>query len=185
MSSSNIYQDALQRLEQAAKFASVEPESVERLRHPKSTLEMSIPVRMDNGSLKVFTGYRVRYNDSRGPTKGGIRYHPSVTLDEVRALAFWMTFKCALVNVPFGGGKGGVIVDPKSLSPMEVERLSRGFIKGAADFIGPDRDIPAPDVYTNAMIMGWMMDEYSIIKRSHMPGVITGKPIALGGSLGA
>lgn len=179
-----LFQDALSRLEHAAQFANVDPETIERLRHPKAILEVSIPVRMDDGTLRVFTGYRVRYDDSRGPTKGGIRYHPSVSLDEVKALAFWMTFKCALMGIPYGGGKGGIIVDPKTLSPMEVERLSRGFIQNIADFIGPDRDIPAPDVYTNAMIMGWMMDEYSTLVRRHSPAVITGKPIALGGSLG-
>jgi glutamate dehydrogenase (NADP+) len=139
---------------------------------------------MDDGSLQVFTGYRVRHEDTRGPTKGGIRYHPNVSLAEVKALAFWMTFKCAVVGIPFGGAKGGITANPKELSRLELERLSRGFIRRIADFIGPDTDIPAPDVYTNEMVMGWMMDEYSKIRRSHTPGVITGKPIALGGSLG-
>jgi len=139
---------------------------------------------MDDGSLKVFTGYRVRHDDTRGPTKGGIRYHPNVSLDEVKALAFWMTFKCAVVGVPFGGAKGGIIVDPKSLSRLEVERLSRAYVEQIVTFIGPDKDIPAPDVYTNEMIMGWMMDEYSKIMHKHTPGVFTGKPVALGGSLG-
>ncbi|MHC4144880.1 MAG: Glu/Leu/Phe/Val family dehydrogenase, partial [Planctomycetota bacterium] len=142
------------------------------------------PLRMDDGSLQVFTGYRVRHEDTRGPTKGGIRYHPNVSLAEVKALAFWMTFKCAVVGIPFGGAKGGITANPKELSRLELERLSRGFIRRIADFIGPDTDIPAPDVYTNEMVMGWMMDEYSKIRRSHTPGVITGKPIALGGSLG-
>lgn len=181
---SNTFADALARLDKAAKLASIDPEALERLRYPKAMLEVSIPVRMDNGSLQVFTGYRVRYDDTRGPTKGGIRFHPQVTLDEVKALAFWMTFKCAVVGIPFGGGKGGVIVDPKKLSRMELERLSRGYIEQIANFIGPSKDIPAPDVYTNAMIMGWMMDEYSKIVRDHSPSVITGKPIELGGSLG-
>ena len=151
---------------------------------PKAVLQVSIPVRMDDGSLRVFKGYRVRHNNHRGPTKGGIRYHPNVSLDEVKALAFWMTCKCAVVGIPYGGAKGGIIVDPRELSHMELERLSRGFIEEAANFIGPDVDIPAPDVYTNARIMGWMMDEYSKIKRQYSPAVITGKPIPLGGSLG-
>ncbi len=180
----SLFADALTHLDHAAEYLSVEPETLERLRHPKSALEINIPVRMDNGSLKIFKGFRVRHNDSRGPTKGGIRFHPNVSLDEVKALAFWMTIKCAIVGIPFGGGKGGVIVDPKALSRLEVERLSRGFVEQAVDFIGPTTDIPAPDVYTNAMIMGWMMDEYSKIMRSHLPGVITGKPVSMGGSLG-
>lgn len=180
----DLFADALRHLDQAAKYARVEPEILERLRHPQSCLEVAIPVRMDDGSLQIFRGFRVRHNDSRGPTKGGIRFHPNVSLSEVKALAFWMTLKCALVGVPFGGGKGGVIVDPKNLSRLEIERLSRGFIEQIADFIGPHTDIPAPDVYTNSMIMGWMMDEYSKIVRSHTPGVITGKPVSMGGSLG-
>lgn len=183
-SEDGLFAEATRRLEQAAKFVELNVEAVERLRHPKSVLEVSIPVRMDDGSLRMFQGYRVRHDDTRGPTKGGIRFHPQVNLDEVKALAFWMTCKCAVVGIPFGGGKGGVVVDPKQLSPMELERLSRGFIDQIADFIGPETDIPAPDVYTNAMIMGWMFDEYSKIRRQHTPAVITGKPIPLGGSLG-
>jgi glutamate dehydrogenase (NADP+) len=179
-----IYEQALSRLDKAASYANIDRESIEKLKHPKACLEVSIPVRMDNGSLTVFTGYRVHHNDVRGPTKGGIRFHPDVTLDEVKSLAFWMTIKCAVVGIPYGGGKGGVIVDPKQLSRMELERLSRGYIELIADFIGPDIDIPAPDVYTNAMIMGWMMDEYSKIARRLSPAVITGKPIPLGGSQG-
>lgn len=182
--SGNLFEDALLQLDEAAQYSLADPETLERLKHPQNALIVSIPVRMDDGSLKIFTGYRVRYNDSRGPTKGGIRFHPAVDLDEVKALSFWMTLKCAVVGLPFGGGKGGVTVDPKQLSRLELERLSRGYIEQIANFIGPHTDIPAPDVYTNAMIMGWMMDEYSKIVRSHSPGVITGKPIALGGSLG-
>lgn len=181
---SSIFENALSRLDKAAKYAQIDPEALERLKYPKAALEVSIPIRMDDGSLKVFTGYRVHHDNTRGPTKGGIRFHPNVSLDEVKALAFWMTFKCAVVGLPFGGGKGGVIVDPKTLSRMEIERLSRGFIEQIASFIGPTKDIPAPDVYTNSMIMGWMMDEYSKIMRTHAPDVITGKPIELGGSLG-
>ncbi len=179
-----LFSDAIKRLDQAAGIAQLDPEVVERLRHPKAILQVSIPVRMDDGSLRVFTGYRVRHDDTRGPTKGGIRYHPQVSLDEVMALAFWMTCKCAVVNIPYGGAKGGIIVNPKELSHLELERLSRGFIQQMADFIGPDTDIPAPDVYTNARIMGWMMNEYSTIRRRHEPAVITGKPIPLGGSQG-
>ncbi len=180
----DIFQDAIRRLDRAFQYAEIDQEAVERLKHPKQILEVSIPVRMDDGSLRVFTGFRVRHDDTRGPTKGGIRYHPAVSLAEVKALAFWMTFKCAVAGLPFGGGKGGVIVNPKELSRMELERLTRGFIEQIADFIGPETDIPAPDVYTNAMIMGWMMDEYSKIHRRRTPAVITGKPIPLGGSLG-
>src|SRR5580698_4309748 len=161
--SGEIYQQALARLDKTADYTTIDPEAVEKLRHTKASLEVSIPVRMDDGSLRIFTGYRVHHNDLRGPTKGGIRFHPQVNLDEVKSLAFWMTIKCAVVGVPFGGGKGGIIVDPKELSRMELERLSRSYIQQIADFIGPDTDIPAPDVYTNPMIMGWMMDEYSKI----------------------
>lgn len=180
----DIFEDAIGRLDRAFQFADIDEEAVERLKHPKQILEVSIPVRMDNGSLRVFTGYRVRHDDTRGPTKGGIRYHPGVNLAEVKALSFWMTFKCAVAGLPYGGGKGGVVVNPKELSRLELERLTRGFIDQLADFIGPETDVPAPDVYTNAMIMGWMMDEYSKIHRCRTPAVITGKPISLGGSLG-
>lgn len=179
-----VFEQALAFLDEAAKLTQTDPEVLLKLKHPKAILEVSVPIRKDDGSLAVYKGYRVRHDATRGPTKGGIRFHPSVTRDEVMALAFWMTFKCALINIPYGGGKGGICVDPKSLSKMELERLSRSYIEQIADFIGPNRDIPAPDVYTNAMIMGWMMDEYSAINREFTPAVITGKPIALGGSLG-
>ena len=180
----DIFEDAIGRLDRAFQYAEIDQEAVERLKHPKQILEVSIPVRMDDGSLRVFTGFRVRHDDTRGPTKGGIRYHPDLNLAEVKALAFWMTFKCAVAGLPYGGGKGGVIVNPKELSRMELERLTRGFVEQIADFIGPETDVPAPDVYTNAMIMGWMMDEYSKIHRRRTLAVITGKPIPLGGSLG-
>jgi len=176
--------DANRRLEQALKHVPISDDASERLQFPKASLKVSIPVRMDNGSLRVFEGYRVRYDDTRGPTKGGIRFHPGVTLDEVQSLAFWMTFKCAVLNLPLGGAKGGITLNPKELSKFELERLSRGYIDAIADFIGPDVDIPAPDVYTNPMIMGWMMDQYSIIRRQRSPAVITGKPLSLGGSQG-
>ena len=182
--SQSLFSDASQRLDQALEYASISDDAIERLKLPKSSLKVSIPVRMDDGTLRIFPGYRVRYDDTRGPTKGGIRYHQDVSIDEVQSLAFWMTFKCAVANLPFGGGKGGITVNPKELSPFEIERLSRGYIDAVADFIGPDIDIPAPDVYTNQMIMGWMVDQYSIIKRQITPAVITGKPLTMGGSLG-
>ena len=180
----SLFSKASQRLDAALEHVSISDDTVERLKFPKSSLKVSIPVRMDNGDLRVFPGYRVRYDDTRGPTKGGIRYHPDVSIDEVQSLAFWMTFKCALMALPFGGAKGGVTVNPKELSRFELERLSRGYVDAIADFIGPDVDIPAPDVYTNQMIMGWMMDQYSIIQRKLTPGVITGKPLSMGGSAG-
>ena len=180
----DLFESATGIIDEALAHADVSEDTVERLKHPRSALAVSIPVRMDDGSLKTFQGYRVRYNDVRGPAKGGIRFHPDVSLDEVQTLAFWMTIKCAVVDLPYGGGKGGVIVNPKELSLSELERLSRGYIDGVCDAIGPDVDIPAPDVYTNAMIMGWMMDQYSIITRGRTPAVITGKPLSLGGSLG-
>ena len=180
----NIYTEALSRLDKAFSFVEINKEAIEELKQIKAIIQVSIPVRMDDGSLKFFTGYRVHHNDVRGPTKGGIRFHPRLNLNEVKSLAFWMTIKCAVVGVPFGGAKGGVMLDPKKLSPMELQRVSRGYMNAIADFVGPDLDIPAPDVYTNPMIMGWMMDEYSGIVRHHTPAVITGKPLALGGSKG-
>ena len=182
--STSLLSDANRRLERALKYAHISDDASERLKFPKASLKVSIPVRMDDGSLRVFEGYRVRYDDTRGPTKGGIRFHPNVTMDEVQSLAFWMTFKCAAVNLPFGGAKGGITLNPKELSKFELERLSRGYVNAIADFIGPDVDIPAPDVYTNPMIMGWMMDQYSIIRRKLSPAVITGKPLGMGGSQG-
>lgn len=182
--SATLLADASVRLENALKHVNISEDAIERLKYPKTSLMVSIPVRMDDGSLKIFRGYRVRYDDTRGPGKGGVRYHPNVSLDEVQSLAFWMTFKCALLDLPFGGAKGGITVDPKALSKAELERLSRGYIEAIADSIGPDTDILAPDVYTNAMIMGWMMDHYSIIQRKIVPGVVTGKPLEMGGSQG-
>ncbi len=180
----SLFADALLRLETAGVHADIDPEALERLKHPRRIVQVSIPVRMDDGYLRIFTGYRVLHDDTRGPAKGGIRFHPDVSVDEVKALALWMTFKCSVVGLPFGGGKGGVIVDPKSLSRLELERLSRGYIREIAPFIGPERDVPAPDVYTNSMIMGWMMDEYSHLNGERSPAVITGKPVSNGGSLG-
>jgi glutamate dehydrogenase (NADP+) len=181
---SSLFEGTGARLEAAAEVAKVSDDTLERLRLPRSVLKVSIPVRMDDGSLRTFPGYRVRYDATLGPTKGGVRFHPRVNVDEVQSLAFWMTFKCATVDLPFGGGKGGVTVDAKKLSLHELERLSRGYIDQIADFIGPDVDVPAPDMYTNAMVMGWMLDEYCTIRRAFIPAVITGKPIPLGGSYG-
>lgn len=183
-SSKTLFADASTRLERALKYVEVSEDAITRLQYPKASVSVSIPLRLDDGSLQVFRGYRVRYDDTRGPAKGGVRYHPHVSLDEVESLAFWMTFKCALMNLPYGGGKGGITVNPKTLSKHELERLSRGYISSIADFIGPDVDILAPDMYTNATIMGWMMDQYSIIQRAITPGVVTGKPISMGGSQG-
>ncbi len=179
-----LFHEARKRLKQAAKFLDLDPDVLEKLKYPKETLAASLLVRMDDGSRRSFKAWRCRYDDTRGPTKGGIRYHPAVCLDEVMALAFWMTFKCAVVNLPYGGAKGGVAVDASKLSKPELERLSRAYVRAFASFIGPDRDIPAPDMYTNAMIMGWMADEYSTIVGQPSPAVITGKPLQLGGSLG-
>ncbi|MDQ7016743.1 MAG: Glu/Leu/Phe/Val dehydrogenase [Gammaproteobacteria bacterium] len=180
----SIFDDAQSRLTEVFSRIDLPDDVRERLAHPKRSLTVSIPVRMDDGSLKVFTGHRVQFDDTRGPTKGGIRFHPDVTLDEVTSLSFWMTIKCAIMGLPFGGAKGGVVVNPKNLSLLEVERLSRGYVRAIADIIGPKRDIPAPDVYTNSTIMGWMADEYSTIRREQLPAVITGKPVHLNGSLG-
>lgn len=180
----NLFDDAKSRLHKILPLMNLPEDIVKRLAQPKLNLTVNIPVRMDDGSLRVFTGYRVQFDDTRGPTKGGIRFHPNVCIDEVTSLAFWMTIKCAVAGLPFGGAKGGVVVDAKLLSKLELERLSRGYIRAIADIIGPKRDIPAPDMYTNATIMGWMADEYNQIMREQLPGVITGKPIYLGGSQG-
>ncbi len=184
MQQPDVFSDAIARLERLGREADISPEVIAMLRQPKAVLSASLPVRMDDGSNRYFQAYRCRYNDELGPTKGGIRFHPGVTLEEVQALALWMTIKCAAVGLPYGGAKGGVVVDPKALSHLELERLSRAYVRAMANFIGPSTDIPAPDVYTNARIMGWMMDEYETIHRTKAPGVITGKPIRLGGSLG-
>jgi len=154
------------------------------LKHPKRELTVNFPVRMDNGTYRVYTGYRVQYNMARGPCKGGIRYHPQVTLDEVRALAAWMTWKCAVVNIPYGGAKGGVICDPKHMSKTELEHLTRRYASEISGIIGPEMDIPAPDVYTDSQTMACIMDTYSMLKGYSVPGVVTGKPISLGGSEG-
>jgi len=177
----DLLEDAAVRFQEALEHAALSDDARERLAQPASSLKVSIPVRMDDGRLRIFSGYRVRYDDTRGPAKGGIRFHPAVTAAEVTTLAFWMTFKTAVMGLPFGGGKGGVAVDPKELSPAELERLSRGYLDAVVDVIGPDVDVPAPDVGTNELVMGWMAHEYAKIHRGHAPGALTGKPLALGG----
>jgi glutamate dehydrogenase (NADP+) len=182
--SKSLFEETISILDEAAQFIEISDEAIEKLKIICAALEVSFPVRMDDGSLRIFKGIRVRHNESRGPTKGGIRFHPKVDLYETKTLAFLMTCKCAVVGVPFGGAKGGIIMDAKKLSPMELERVSRRFVEEVADFIGPDKDIPAPDMYTNPMIIGWMSHEYSKIRREQIPAVFTGKPIPLGGTEG-
>ncbi|MEN5081446.1 Glu/Leu/Phe/Val dehydrogenase [Bosea sp. TWI1241] len=184
MSENSLLDHALVRLDEAARHLNIDADVIEKLKYARETTKARLMIRMDDGSRKSFLAWRCRYDDTRGPTKGGIRFHPESTADEVETLAFWMTFKCAVMNLPYGGGKGAVQVDPRALSKTELERLSRAYIQAFARIIGPDRDIPAPDVYTNSMIMGWMADEYGQIVGETVPAVITGKPIALGGSLG-
>jgi len=178
------YAMSCRQLDDAAAHLDIEPGLLERLRFTERELTVNFPVKMDDGSLKMFTGYRVQHNDVRGPFKGGLRYHPATDLNEVRALAMWMTWKAAVVNIPYGGAKGGVQCDPKKMSRAEVERLTRRFTYGIASIIGPERDIPAPDVYTGPQEMAWIMDTYSMLMGQTTPGVVTGKPLELGGSLG-
>lgn len=180
----NPFEIAQRQLDMCAEIIDLEPNIHAMLRVPMREFHLSLSVRMDDGSAKIFRGFRVQYNDARGPTKGGIRFHPEETIDTVRALAAWMTWKCAVVDIPLGGAKGGVICDPKEMSQSEIERLSRAYIDGISQIIGPDKDIPAPDVYTNPQIMAWMMDEYAKIVGGNPFGVITGKPLSLGGSAG-
>ncbi len=180
----NPFKIAQQQLDEAAKILGLDPGTHAALREPMRELHVSLPVRMDDGTVKVFKGFRVQYNDSRGPTKGGIRFHPEETIDTVRALAAWMTWKTAVVDIPLGGGKGGIICNPKEMSPSEIERLSRQYVRQVGRIIGLEKDVPAPDVYTTPQIMAWMMDEYYWQKGYNEPGVITGKPLSLGGSKG-
>ncbi len=179
---SNPFTNAMSQLDKAAEIMKLDKSIYEVLKQPDRVLTTSIPVKMDSGEVRVFTGFRSQYNDVLGPYKGGIRYHWDVNLDEVKALSFWMMIKCAAVNIPMGGGKGGVIVNPKELSEGELERLSRGYIRGIWRNIGSDKDVPAPDVYTTPQIMGWMRDEYEKLVGHEDPGVITGKPLEQGGS---
>jgi glutamate dehydrogenase (NAD(P)+) len=180
----NPWQVAQQQFDLAAERLNLDPGLRRVLREPRRELTVHFPVKMDDGSVQVYTGYRVQHNLGRGPAKGGIRYHQDVSLDEVKALAMWMTWKCAVVGIPYGGGKGGVIVDPKKLSQKELEALSRRFFTEIEVLVGPERDIPAPDVNTNAQVMAWFMDTYSMHAGHTVPGVVTGKPISLGGSEG-
>jgi glutamate dehydrogenase (NAD(P)+) len=184
MSELNPFKIAQAQLDEAAKIMDLDPGVHELLRWPLRELHVTLPVRMDDGTVKIFHGFRVQYNDSRGPTKGGIRFHPEETIDTVRALAAWMTWKTAVVDIPLGGGKGGVICNPKEMSERELERLSRAYMRAVGHFIGEETDVPAPDVYTTPQIMAWMMDEYAVMRGYNVPGVITGKPIPLGGSAG-
>jgi glutamate dehydrogenase (NAD(P)+) len=180
----NPFKIAQAQLDECAKILGLDPATHALLREPMREFHVTIPVRMDDGSVKMFKGFRVQYNDARGPTKGGLRFHPDETIDTVRALAAWMTWKTAVVDIPLGGGKGGIICNPKEMSMGELERLSRGYIRAIGHYIGPEVDVPAPDVYTTPQIMAWMMDEYSKMIGYNAPGVITGKPIPLGGSAG-
>ncbi len=175
---------AVQQFEEAADKLDLSEDMREILRQPKRELAVNFPVRLDNGRIKTFTGYRVQHNVNRGPAKGGIRYGPDVTLDEVKALAMWMTWKCAVVGIPYGGAKGGVICDPKNMSPGELERLTRRFTTEISIIIGPHSDIPAPDVNTNSQVMAWIMDTYSMHGGYSIPAVVTGKPLSIGGSEG-
>src|SRR5271170_7411496 len=180
----SVFGDAMVYFEEAASLLNLEPGMRALLTHPSRQIIFSIPFQRDNGSLEVYTGYRVQYNFARGPAKGGIRYHPGVTLDEVTALAFWMTWKCSVVDLPFGGGKGGVTCDPSKLSMGELERITRRYAAELVEVIGPDKNVPAPDVGTTPQIMAWFMDTYSMHVRQHVPGVVTGKPLEIGGSRG-
>ena len=181
MAKNSMIKMAKKQLEAALPYANIDSESWEKLQYPDKILQVSIPCRHDDGTLKVYKAYRCQYDSTLGPTKGGIRYHPSVDRDHVEALAFWMTFKCACVKIPYGGAKGGIAVDATKLSKRELERLSRLYIDAFKDFIGPDHDIAAPDMYTDERVMGWMYDEYRVIKGGHPKDIITGKPAALGG----
>lgn len=180
----NPFAIAQAQLEEAAGVLQLDPDMYEFLRWPMRELHFTIPVRMDDGAVRIFKAYRVQYNDARGPAKGGIRFHPDETVDTVRALAAWMTWKTAVADIPLGGGKGGVICDPREFSRTELERVSRGYMRGIARHIGRTQDVPAPDVYTNPQIMAWMLDEYEVVTGTKAPGVITGKPLPLGGSAG-
>lgn len=180
----NPFEIAQRQLDEAAAILGLSPAMHAFLRVPMRELHFSIPVLMDDGSYQTFQGFRVQYNDARGPAKGGIRFHPDETIDTVRALAAWMTWKTAVVDIPLGGGKGGIVCDPANMSQGELERLSRGYMRRVAHFIGAEKDVPAPDIYTTPQIMAWMLDEYETITGRHAPGVITGKPVPLFGSLG-
>lgn len=180
----NLFTSTQEIIKEALVKLGFNDEMYELLKEPLRVLMVRIPVRMDDGTVKVFQGYRSQHNDSVGPTKGGVRFHPEVNEDEVKALSMWMTLKCGIVGLPYGGGKGGIVCDPRTMSMSEIERLSRGYVRAISQIVGPTKDIPAPDVYTNSQIMAWMMDEYSRLRENDSPGFITGKPLVLGGSEG-
>ncbi|MCK4894003.1 MAG: Glu/Leu/Phe/Val dehydrogenase [Calditrichia bacterium] len=180
----NPFESAMKQFDKAASLLDLNESQIAMIKEPRRITEVNLPVRMSDGSIRIFKGFRVQHSIVRGPAKGGIRFHPDVSVDEVKALAFWMTYKCAVVGVPFGGGKGGVVCDPTELTPTELENLSRRYFAELSDIFGPDSDIPAPDVNTNPQIMSWMFDTYSMHKKQSLPAVITGKPLELGGSEG-
>lgn len=184
MDSNNPFEIAMQNFDTAADKLGLEENMRNRIKHPARAMIVSVPVRMDDGNIRRFEGYRVQHSTMRGPAKGGVRYHPQVNLDEVKALATWMTWKCAIVGIPFGGGKGGISCNPKEMSPAELERMTRRYIIEIMPIIGPEKDIPAPDVYTNSQTMAWMMDTFSMNIGYAVPGIVTGKPLEIGGSLG-
>ncbi len=184
MAKNNPFLTAQKQIDLASKYLEIDHDLVEILKEPQRVVEVALPIRMDNGKIKIFRGFRSQHNNYRGPYKGGIRFHPDVNIDEIKALSVWMTFKCAAVGIPFGGAKGGIIVDPHKLSKAEKEKLTRAYVDKIFEFIGPYKDIPAPDVYTDGQIMSWILDEYNHISREHNPAVVTGKPVAVEGSLG-
>jgi len=180
----SAFDNALKQFDRAARTLKLTDNQIAVIKEPRRITEVKLPVRMDDGSIKIFKGYRVQHNVARGPAKGGVRFHQDVNVEEVKALSFWMTFKCAVVNIPFGGGKGGIVVDPRKLSLGELERLARRYFAEMIDLFGPDRDVPAPDVNTNQQVMAWFMDTYSMHLQNYVPAVVTGKPLDLGGSQG-
>ncbi|MGH1366096.1 MAG: Glu/Leu/Phe/Val family dehydrogenase [Calditrichia bacterium] len=180
----NPFENALKQFDKAADALELNTNQIVMIKEPRRVTEVNLPVNMDDGKIQLFKGFRVQHSIIRGPAKGGIRYHPGVSVDEVKALAFWMTYKCAVVNVPFGGGKGGIIVDPSQLSDAELERLTRRYFSELEDLFGPDKDVPAPDINTNPQVMGWMFDTFAMHQKQHITGVITGKPVEIGGSAG-
>lgn len=184
MESYNSFQVAQKQVIEAAKLLKLDESTINLLKWPQKEFKFTIPVKMDSGEIEIFHAYRIQYNYARGPAKGGVRFHPEETVDTIRALASWMTWKTAVVDIPLGGGKGGVACNPKNMSERELENVSRAYIRGAADHLGVDKDIPAPDMYTNPQTMAWMMDEYETIVRRHMPGVFTDKPMSIGGTEG-
>jgi glutamate dehydrogenase (NAD(P)+) len=184
VATATAWETALTQLDDAARIMDLDRGLHEVLRNPRRSLQVSVPTRMDDGSIKVFQGYRVHHNTARGPSKGGIRYHPQVDLDEVKALAMWMTWKCAVVNIPYGGAKGGVVVDPSALSRAELQRMTRRYAYELVPLLGPEKDIPAPDLGTNEQVMAWIMDTFSTKAGFSVPGVVTGKPVSIGGSAG-